>query len=247
MMGRMPEVSYEGRDLEALAAMPNYYAWIMETFAPYVRGRTIEYGAGTGTVSGLLAPLADTLTLIEPSHLASRLKSRFCGDIRIEVRDATLETHVATVADDSVDTIVLINVLEHIEDDRNALAQLLRAVKPGGHVLLFVPALQFLMSELDRVHGHFRRYHRPDLVSKIASAGGEVLACRYFDLPGVVPWLLINKIGGATGFNPRLVQLFDRLVVPVARALEGVVPPPFGKNVILVARKNAIGPHRQEG
>ena len=107
-------------------------------------------------------------------------------------------------------------------------------------LLIFVPALEALMSELDRLHGHFRRYHKPELTEKVTSAGGNILACRYFDLAGVLPWLLLNKIMGITTFNPSLVRLNDRVVVPLSRILE-TIPPPFGKNLILAARKEPEG------
>ena len=79
-------MTYEGRDLEVLADMPNYYGWIMSWFAPYVRGRVVEYGAGAGTVSKLLRPLADRLTLVEPSaNLLPVLQARFPRDPGVEI------------------------------------------------------------------------------------------------------------------------------------------------------------------
>jgi SAM-dependent methyltransferase len=233
----MATVTYEGRDLEVLADMPNYYAWIMDHFGPRVRGRVIEYGAGRGTVSEHLWPLAETLTLVEPSpNLAEHLRERFAGQSAVTVRAETLEQHIDSVLPGTVDTIVMVNILEHVEHDEEALAKLLRALAPGGALLIFVPALQFLMAPLDRIHGHFRRYHRPDLTAKVAAAGGKVEFCRYFDFPGVAPWLLLNKMLGSTTFNPALVKIYDRGVVPMARRLESYVPPPFGKNLILLAR-----------
>ena len=110
-------------------------------------------------------------------------------------------------------------------------------LRPGGHLLLFVPALQFLMSKLDRSIGHFRRYHKPDLIEKVTQAGGKILSCTYFDLVGVLPWLIFNKILRKTKFDPGLIGINDRYVIPVSRSLESVVVPPFGKNLILVARK----------
>src|SRR5687767_12150491 len=89
-------VTYEGSDLEVLADMPNYYSWIMEAFAPHVRGRVVEYGAGVGTVSARLEPHAAALTLVEPSpNLVGALRSRFVGCAKVEVVNATLEHHVA--------------------------------------------------------------------------------------------------------------------------------------------------------
>lgn len=230
--------TYEGRDLEVLGDMPNYYSWIMHHFRPHVRGRVIEYGSGTGTVSAQLLPHANALTLVEPSpNLVAALRARFAGDSKVTISAETLEHHVAGVPASAAETIVMVNVLEHIEDDQAALSSLLRALSPGGKLLIFVPALQTLMSRLDRLHGHFRRYHRPDLTGKVVRAGGEVEVCRYFDMPGVAPWFLLNTLMGSTTFSPSLVRINDRFVVPIARTMERYLSPPFGKNLILVARR----------
>ena len=230
--------AYEGRDLEMLADMPNYHAWIMERFAPFARGHIVEFGAGVGSVSIRLLPFADSLTLVEPSpNLVQKLQARFGDDGRIAVIGDDLESSAANMRDASVDTIVLVNVLEHVENHQNAMAELLRTLKPGGHLLIFAPALQSLMSRLDRLHGHFRRYERRELRDLVLQAGGEVKFCRYFDFLGVVPWFVLNRLLGSTTFNPLLVRMHDRLVVPVSRLLEGHVAPPFGKNLLLVAAK----------
>jgi SAM-dependent methyltransferase len=225
-------------ELELLATMPNYYAWIMEAFTPFVRGHVIEYGAGTGTISRLLVPLADTLSAVEPSsNLAAALQAKFRDDSKVEVVRESLQNHAIKVGAATVDTVVMVNVLEHIEDDNQALAHIFRMLRPGGHLLIFVPALQVLMSKLDVIFGHFRRYHRLELMQKVTKAGGEVEICRYFDFLGIGPWFVLNKVMGATAFNPRIVDIHDRFVVPVSRAAERMISPPIGKNIILVARK----------
>jgi SAM-dependent methyltransferase len=234
----MSGTDYEGRDLEALADMVNYYAWIMDAFAPHVIGKVVEYGAGSGNVSEKLLPRAKHLTLVEPSSLLiDALRARFAASATVEVVRATLERHIAGAGDASFDAAILVNVLEHIEDDRNALANLFRILRPGGHLLVFVPAMQWLMSKLDRLHGHFRRYYKADLKAKVTAAGGEVMHCRYFDMIGVAPWLVLNRAFGITTFNRPMISFHDKFVVPVSRAIETVVAPPFGKNLILVAKK----------
>ncbi|MBV9242481.1 MAG: class I SAM-dependent methyltransferase [Acidobacteria bacterium] len=234
----MSDVFYEGRDLEVLADMPNYYDWIMASFAPYVRGDVVEYGAGTGTVSCRLQPLAERLTLVELStNLIDKLRSRFGGEANVSIVSEGLEKHSAEAASNSSDTIVMVNVLEHIEDDVGALAQSFRMLRPGGHLLIFVPAMQGLMSELDVLHGHFRRYQKPDLISKIIAAGGTIRDCHYFDLAGVLPWFFLNKLLGNTKFDPRLVNIHDRYIVPISRAIERNVSPPFGKNLVAIAER----------
>ncbi len=201
--------TYEGRDLEVLADMPNYYSWIMSWFSAHICGRVVEYGAGTGTFSKHLRPLAQTLTLIEPSvNLHTALRKRFSDDASVVIEALTLEEHVQRTGTSTVDTVVLVNVLEHVEDDTSALTELSRIVRPGGHVLIFVPALTFLMSKLDRLLGHYRRYKSATLRQKLCAAGLDVVTCRYFDFPGILPWFVINRLLGSTSFSPALVKLY---------------------------------------
>jgi SAM-dependent methyltransferase len=234
----MDQVSYDGADLQVLTELQNYYDWIMETFTPHIAGNVVEYGGGLGTVSARLLPFAKQLTIVEPSsNLTSLLHARFSKEPRVLIVGQNLETHSAHAEDGSLDTIVMVNVLEHVENDQEALHHLLRSLKPGGHLLIFVPALQQLMSHLDRIHGHYRRYHKNDLITKVSAAGGTIVDCRYFDLFGVVPWFVLNRLLKNTEFNPTLVRLQDKLVVPLSRRFERMILPPVGKNLILVATK----------
>jgi SAM-dependent methyltransferase len=155
----------------------------------------------------------------------------------VEIVASPLETHVAGLAAESIDAIVLVNVLEHIADDGSALSVLVRALKPGGHLLLFVPALQLLMSKLDRQLGHFRRYHKRELHAKVTAAGASVEVCRYMDLFGALPWFALNTILGITRFDPVMVGVNDRYAVPVSRWVERKIGAPVGKNLLLIARK----------
>jgi SAM-dependent methyltransferase len=133
----------------------------------------------------------------------------------------------------------MVNVLEHIEDDGAALTGIRAVLRPGGRLLIFVPAMSWLMSDFDRLVGHFRRYHKRPLVELIKGAGFEVQSARYCDILGVLPWLVLNRFLGSTSLNPTLAQIYDRVGTPVTRALELLFTPPLGKNVILVARKPA--------
>jgi SAM-dependent methyltransferase len=231
--------AYAGHDLEVLSGMTHYYDWIVDHFAPYAHDTAIEYGAGTGNLSARLRPLVAQLDLVEPSpRLLPTLRERFRGDTAVTVHAADLETHIASSPAGAYDCAVLVNVLEHITDDSATLRELFRILKPGGALLLFVPAFPFLFSRLDSVYGHFRRYRRTDLVRLVTGAGFVPRDARYLDLLGVAPWWLLNTVGGAVTFNPTLVRLYDRFGVPLTRAIERLLgTPPFGKNVLLIARK----------
>lgn len=232
--------AYEAWDLEALSGIPNYQEWIVHSFRPYLRGDATEIGAGMGTFSKRLLDHVERLQLVEPAgNLVSELTEIFAGNANVEIVGETAEDYLSGQPEASRDCVVMVNVLEHIEDDVRAMAGLLRILKPGGHLLVFVPALGWLFSAMDVALGHHRRYHRGALKDLARQAGFEVVSARYFDFLGVVPWWIVYTLSGKTRFNPGLSKLYDSLVVPVGRALEAVVPPPWGKNVVLVARKPA--------
>jgi SAM-dependent methyltransferase len=225
--------------LEDMGDMPNYNNWIVEQFEAQLLGKAAEIGAGLGTIAELLQPHVSSLDLIEPTPvLAERLQAKFARDDRCSVEAQTLESWIETSADGTYDTLVMVNVLEHIEDDRAAARGLFKALRPGGKLLVFVPALPFLYSELDRIYGHFRRYRRQELKLCVESAGFRIEKLRYFDITGVLPWWLLNTLMGKTSFHQPSLTFYDKLFVPPTKLIESVLPPPLGKNLILIASKN---------
>lgn len=231
---------YFGRDLEAMSFAENYHRWIIDEFTPYIGDDVAEVGAGTGNVSALLRPHVKTLTAFEPSrNMFPALTARFVDDPAVTTHNAFFgslrEQHTGRF-----DTVLYVNVLEHIEDDRGELDIAMETLRPGGYLLIFVPALSFLFSKLDEQVGHFRRYHKRPLAALVTAAGFDLESIRYFDLLGVLPWYVAFTLLGRTvsGAN---VSAYDRFGVPVTRAVEKLVRPPIGKNLILVARKPTGG------
>ena len=229
---------YEGRDLEAMAGLSRYYSWILETFEPFLGGHGVELGAGQGTMSREIRPYLEKLDLVEPSeNLYCFLEQKFSSDPSVRLIKSTLENHLAHSHPSSRDVAVLVNVLEHIEDDQAALSDIAKLLKPGGHLLIFVPALRILFSDFDELVGHHRRYHKDQLQEVTENAGFEIISVRYCDILGVLPWLLLNRMMGSTNLNPSLIKIYDVLGTPLTRFIEKIVPVPFGKNLILVARR----------
>lgn len=233
----MSAANYPGKELEAMSFASNYHRWIVDEIAPYLGETVAEVGAGIGSVSELLLrkPIAH-LSAFEPSdnmypHLAKRLRG--------EPRATTVHGFFgARQAGEGFHSVAYINVLEHIEDDRAELAHALAALRPGGHLIVFVPALAWLYSDFDRRVGHFRRYAKAQLERLVTQAGFDLVRARYFDVAGIAPWyvnfvLLRRPMGGGS------VSLYDRLVVPPMRLIESIVKPPLGKNVLLIAKKKA--------
>lgn len=231
---------FPGEVLEDLGDMPNYNSWIVNHFAPELSGHAVEIGAGLGTISERLRPHVERLDLVEPSpDLARTLSQKFGPDSNLSVSDQTLENWIKDAPPAFYDSVVMVNVLEHIEDDFAAASGLHNVLKPGGTLLIFVPALPFLFSKLDKIYGHYRRYTKPTLRGCIAAAGFEIEKLHYVDVAGVLPWWLLNTVMGKTSFHAPSLQIYDKVVVPVTKACESVLRPPFGKNLILIARKTS--------
>lgn len=232
--------------LDKLAALENYYQWVLEELRPFLGNRLAEIGAGTGTFTELLitAHIASNpaahLAVFEPSEhyyrkLHEKLRGRYPGLIQTGRLAATQGYFHASP--EGFDTIVMINVLEHIENDLDAVRTVHQSLAPGGTYIAFVPALQWLYSAFDGAVGHHRRYERTQLEEVFHQGGFEVVKAKYMDCMGVLPWYLINVLGGSTSINPHLARLYDTWFVPVTKWVEGLREPRVGKNILMIGRK----------
>jgi SAM-dependent methyltransferase len=138
--------------------------------------------------------------------------------------------------------VVALNVLEHIPDDVAALRSFAGLVRPGGAVVLFVPAFPLLMSEFDVLVGHQRRYRKRTLARALTDAGLEVETVRYVNVVGFFGWLFAMRLLRGRPGEGLLLRVFDRLLVPVMRRLESATPPPFGQSLFAVARRPSAAP-----
>ncbi|MFO0629266.1 MAG: methyltransferase domain-containing protein [Polyangiales bacterium] len=229
---------YEGQDLEALSGLVRYQSWILRWIRPHLRGRVLEVGAGVGAIADHYVDLVGEAVLLEPAaNLATRLRARFADRAHVSVHEGTLDT--LDRADGSLDAAVLVNVLEHIPDDLGALRRLHALVRPGGALAIMVPAMSAIYGSLDALVGHVRRYERAQLREVVTAAGFRVETLRWLDAAGVIPWLVFGRVLRQRRFNPAVARLYDRVAVPVSRAIEERVEPPWGKNLICIARRDS--------
>jgi SAM-dependent methyltransferase len=227
--------SYPGRELEAMDFAENYHAWILDEIKNYLGRNVAEVGAGIGSISKLLlSEPIEQLTAFEPSpDLFESLRKEASTDARATaVNDYFSPTHPAA----PFDSVVYLNVMEHIENDVGEMQNAYAGLKPGGHLLVFVPALQGLYSDFDKRIGHFRRYSKKELLMKAKKAGFTDPKIRYFDVAGIIPWY-VNFVMLRNTMQSGAVAVYDRVVVPVMRVVEKIAPPPVGKNLLMVARK----------
>lgn len=222
----------------AIETADNYTRWIVSKCADFLGDTILEVGLGHGGYRNFLPPSARYIGLdIDPDSVAhAQRKHPNDTFVVADVTDAALP---ATLAPHPIDTVICINVLEHVPDDRRAVENLMAVLRPGGHLVVLSPAFPALYSSLDEMAGHVRRYTRAD-VPALAPPGTEVVRNEYFNAVGGVGWY-INKLVrhsdlNAVAVNSQIV-FFDRYVVPVAKTVDLAARHIFGQSIIFVIRK----------
>ena len=220
--------------LDTLDDAVNYLSWIVELARPHLTGPILELGAGQGTFTSSFADIS-AVHAVEPGDYAcSVLGARFAQDDRVAVTCGMVDE---LPSGPQYGSAVMVNVLEHIEDDFGAVSQIADRLRPGAHLVVWVPAFMFLYSQFDHELGHHRRYRRGRLNDVMTRAGLEVVESRYVNLPGWFSWLLITRLLRQRPTSGPLVKLFDRYLVPVTRAVETRIRPPLGQSILIVAQK----------
>ena len=229
--------NYFGKDLEAMSYAKNYHAWILSEIGQFVGRNIAEVGAGTGDMSVLLSCLDyDELVLYEPSYnMFPVLKNRFLSESAVSVKQQFFgdEKDIHTK---KFDTIIYINVLEHVENDKAELEIAYKKLNRNGHIIIFVPALMCLYSGVDKQFGHVRRYQKKNLEERVIKTGFNIIKSSYFDIIGILPWYIFFVLLKMP-FLKKNVTLYDSFIVPISRIIERRFSMPIGKNILLVARK----------
>ena len=230
-----------GRTLEMFSGTPQLNAWMISKFEDHLRGSVLEIGSGIGNLSGLLREHADQLTVTDiEEHYVDALAQRFVDDPHVFTARFDLdEPPPEGVAGRRYDSIVAVNVLEHVADDHSAVRRLVALLNPGGHLLVYVPALPFLFGSLDEALGHYRRYTRRSLEQLLTSAGLRVPKPTYMNLLGTAGWFLNGRVLRRRTLDESQVHLFERLV-PLCRQ-EDRFRLPFGLGVVALASSPQAG------
>jgi glycosyltransferase involved in cell wall biosynthesis len=221
-----------------MANLEPYNRWLADRFRSAVGTRVLEIGAGFGNMTRHLLPREMVVASdLDPVAL-EYLRGAFRDDPSVRVAsyrfplDAAQRDEVRALR---VDTVVCLNVLEHIEQDAATLADLHAALAPGGRLILIVPALARLYGSLDEHLRHFRRYEKRELEDKVRDAGFVVEDCRFLNRPGILGWYLNGRILRRRVL-PRGQLAAFKLLMPLLKREESK-PPPVGMSLLAVARK----------
>ena len=223
--------------LDEFAATPRFNRWMADTIAPYVGRRVLEIGAGMGNLSRQLSRRRERYiaTDIDIEHLR-RLRSRLHHRPNLEaaICDLSNPEHFRSLGS-AVDTVICLNVLEHIEDDLTALGSMRDALEPGGRAIILVPHGQELFGRLDEVLGHYRRYSHQQLAGRIREAGLHVEKILDFNRISRPGWYLKSRVLGRPRVGRFSLLIFEHSVW-LWRKIDRFLP--WGPtSIIAIARK----------
>jgi len=236
---------YVGRELENFATVLNWKRYWSSMILPYLGKRVLEVGAGIGSSTSVLTSMgsAERWLCLEPDHENIGLLQKAKGEGSLpescEIRQGTL---AVLRPEEAFDSVLYIDVLEHIEDDKSEIKKAASHLAPGGHLIVLAPAYPFLFSEFDRAIGHHRRYTHSMFVE---SYGDSLLmtSVRYLDCMGLLLSLGNRVLLHSSHPSKRQLSFWDRFLVPISRRVDRIVNYRFGRSILLVYEKT----HEQHG
>jgi SAM-dependent methyltransferase len=198
-------------------------------------GRTVlEIGSGIGNLSSFLIDCERLVLTDTREEYLDRLRQRFAKHAHVRVEQLYLPSEHAAFAGQRFDTIICLNVLEHVDDDIGSLVTIRGMLAPGGRLVLLVPALPALYGTMDRALGHHRRYTRRGLAELLCTTGFTVAHTEYFNLAGVPGWWFAGRVLRRQVIPAGSLKLYDALV-PLFR-LERLLPWRVGQSLIAIGQ-----------
>lgn len=231
---------YPGQELDLFAEADNWQSYIRDELKDFIGGHVLEVGAGIGKITKkMITGKIDSWTCLEPDGaLADRIPTTVDCDFSTE--QLKLQVIVGDIdhpaCNRKFDTILYIDVLEHIQDDRLELQKAAKKLKAKGCIIVLSPAHQFLYSPFDQRIGHFRRYHRKGLTA-LQPDNTKQLRVRYLDSAGCLASLGNKMILRSDHPDRQQIAIWDRIMVPCSRILDPMLFYKIGKSIYIVWRK----------
>lgn len=220
--------------LEVMSGADWYNDWLVKAFSKFLSGDILEAGCGTGIFTEKLTYYGNTWAF-DSDNGCVKQTSELVGSKAL-VGYGNLETGRFFFRNKKFNSIVCLNVLEHIENEMTALNNLYRLLKTGGYLILLVPAHNWLFGEIDKTLGHLRRYDKKKLAQKIETTGFKIVSNKLLNLFGAIGWYISGRILKNKNVDRNKLRSFS-LVAPLLLLLERIAEPPVGISILLIAKK----------
>jgi len=227
-----------------MRVMKNNNLWSYNIIKPFLGRKILELGSGIGTISKYLVERQKEVTLTDINErYIEYLEKRFIGNPWIKVVKADVSKIDEILEGKKFDTVIGINILEHIENDVRTIQRLKNILTIEGKLLLIVPAHKILFGSLDTSLGHYRRYSKKELKDKLEKEGFYIEKLEYMNFLGAIGWFFQFKILKRKRMPKGSIKLFDKLI-PLVGLIEKYIKFPFGMSLLCIVqlrkRKNII-------
>lgn len=211
-----------------------YNQWTLKKFSKYIVGDILEVGCGIGNFTKDLTKYGPVWAFdINKNHIATTIK-KVKGKVQVGIGD--IETGNYFFKNRQFDSIICLNVLEHIQNDRKAVANLYKLLKPNGYLCLLVPANPFLMGEIDKAIGHFRRYNLNQLITLLGDNQFKIILQENINFLGAIGWWWAGKVLKNKQVGLDKMRLFN-FFAPLFLSIEDKIGTPIGTSILIVAQK----------
>jgi len=232
-------------DLHVLNDAVYYRKWLYSLIRPHIGQNVLEVGSGIGNYTEMLLGRKCVVATDVEQKYVTYLQERFAHDRAVHVLKLDLENISDETADRLApyrfDTVINMNVLEHIHDDIRVLHALKNLLSLHGKIILVVPSHQALFGSLDTAYGHYRRYHKENFIHISRTIGMSLVEMRYFNIVGISGWLYHGKIRRKRTLSQGSVAVFDRWIVPIVSIIERFIHMPCGLSLMAVLQKTPQG------
>lgn len=242
MTTRVLHLSEEDQNLASQLDAEEFVSWMFETVRPFLSGHVLEIGSGMGAISRHLVDECEKVSLsdIRPDHCETLRKQFGMRDtvaevLPLDIGDPFLADHHADRFG-TYDSIVMLNVLEHVYDDEQALRNCLSLLRPGGTMVQLVPAIPALYNSFDAAVHHHRRYRRSALVRKMRATGWMIASSRYFNAAGILGWFVSGKLRRHRVITQQEMQTYERFLGAI-KFVDKFCNRIFGLSAIVIGTK----------
>jgi 2-polyprenyl-3-methyl-5-hydroxy-6-metoxy-1,4-benzoquinol methylase len=234
------EFDFEGEEnLRAIAEADKFNEWMYQQVVPHCTGKILEIGSGIGNISyffdrdGMDIDLSDIREQYR-SYLKKSFEKRAVLDMDI-VADGFIEMHGDKLG--TYDAVFALNVVEHIKDDKLAIENMIKLLKPGGKIIILVPAYQWLYNGFDVALEHFKRYTKSRLLGVFPTTGAKLIRSWYFNFAGIFGWFLVGSVMKKKLIPESNMKLYN-VLTPIFKIADKVVLNKMGLSVIAVYQKD---------
>ncbi len=246
-MGKLEQINPEVNDiygystLESISGAGKFNRWMYETIKPYCKGRILEIGGGIGNISQCFLNDGEELVVTElQKEYCDIIRKRFGSDqnlkgvLEMDIVDPEFDLKYKSLFG-SFDSVFALNVVEHIEDDRKAIANCKKLLKKGGQLVILVPAFQNIFNHFDTALGHYRRYTAKSLATVFRANDLPVIHHQYFNLIGIAGWWVSGSLLRKKVIPEGQMKLYN-FFVPVFRLIDKISNRWLGLSVIMAGR-----------